>query len=85
MQNSINQSNNYSESVLPFQTIEEGFDDWVRWLRSIIQNRENSSITRPVERKLDLTKESIGEQLYSCLQWDEGVRWRDDGGESAEA
>jgi hypothetical protein len=50
MENSIDRTNYLSGTSLPFQELEEGFDDWVRELQSILQPQENP-LTIPCIRK----------------------------------
>lgn len=49
MHNSDDQIRYRPSDPLTFQTIEEGFDEWAIWLRSIIQESEFSSATREAE------------------------------------
>jgi len=52
-------------SSLPSQEPEEGYDGWMRWLRSNKQNRKGLPITPSVEQGVDQGKESTGEESNS--------------------
>jgi hypothetical protein len=81
MQNNNNQRK-HSRGSSPSQVTKQGFDTWVRRLRSIQQVPENS--TTPIH-ELEMTGNQSTELVtlaFSSQQqsYDEG-RWQDDGGE----
>ena len=83
MQKSDDRKNHQGRRSSPVPELEQGFNGWVRWLRSITKVDKDSLITRSVEPKVDLEKESIGHRCNSGRQWDDEGRWSDDGGGSA--
>jgi len=60
------------KSLLPFENLDEQFEDWVSWLKSVEQSLNGSQAARKPTFDLDLPCE-------------DGWRWQDVGGESGEA
>ncbi|HTK83160.1 MAG TPA: hypothetical protein VL633_12805 [Bacteroidota bacterium] len=84
MEKIIGPNNYLSKSSLPFQEIEERFDDWVRWIRTIAQTPEDSFTTQRTELKIDPGKHTPHEKSDYDQRVSEEWRWVDDGGESGE-
>lgn len=91
MQNNHYQTKHHRGST-PHQEMQQGFDRWVRGLRSIEQDPEGPQrrdrpgelITQEAGPRQARSTDSIGraEGSQAGRQWDEEGRWQDDGGES---
>ncbi len=84
MEKSINRTNYLSSTPLLFQEIEEGFDDWVRWLQSIKHTHEEILTARPINHQMCPMKELTDEEYDTNWQLNDEWHWLDDGGESGE-
>ena len=83
MQMTDDGTNYQRERLSPFLELEEGFDDWAKWIRSISQPSEGSLIAEPPEQRRAPGNTSLDEDDNDGRQ-EEDWCWRDDGGESSE-
>ena len=84
MEKNFDQTNYLGAGSMPFQELEERFDDWVRWLHSIAHTSEDSLTTQLVDLRIKPGKYSTVEESDYDQQLEDEWRWVDDGGESGE-
>jgi hypothetical protein len=78
MEQSIDRTQDLSGSSLPFQNLEEGFDDWVRELRLVLLTQEASlripSFGKRTGQEHNVEPRSEGGTLFNMAQDLRGMR-----------
>ena len=68
-----------------FGGLQDGFDDWVEWLRSILPAFKEPFTILPSVPLLDQGETAADESCATPPLCKDEDRWQDDGGESAES